>query len=273
MINLNGLLLAPTTRIPATQIILWRDLDSLNIDGIRIANFLQARQEKGDLPQAKFFIKNLEKLKAAVNPDRTNIIGVERIFKNAEERISKNENVSGHYFEAILGIAFVNAGFKIKEISAKKSLEVQNGQAYIKRREVDFVVIKDGIKYYIEAKAHIGRVIESDEKNKQTEFLVKIANRYNAVPVIVLNSVEATFTEDFELEDLMSKDFDDHDKRQIRRYLRNYPQLQFWRVPENRYQKAEDLNIVKRRQADLNRRIEVLQTSALPLGYAAMIEN
>ncbi len=240
MITLNGLLSVPS--YAGTTALLQKKTSPLNIDPIRIDNFLQARQLRGDLPQAKFFIKNLETLKIAVNPDGTGIKGVERIFNNAEERVSKGENVSGHYFEAVLGIAFLNAGFKVKEISPKKFIEPEDKQAYIKKREIDFVVIKNGIKYYVEAKVHIGRVIESDKKNNQTKFLIEIANEFGAVPVIVLNSAENTFTEDLELKGLVQKDFSGHDIRQITRYIERYPQLHFWKVPEGRYQTAEDLD-------------------------------
>jgi hypothetical protein len=226
MITLNRLLSAP----PYTDItaLLQKKTSPLNIDPARIANFLQARQLRGDLPEAKLFIENLERLETLVNPDRKRGIGVERIFENAEERVSKKENPSGHYFEARLGIAFVNAGFKIKEISAKKSLEQrdENMPAYIQRREFDFVVVKDGIKYYVEATKHIGRVIEADEKNQKTEFLVKIANKYGAVPVRVLDS------------------FSNKDKRQIAKHLENFPELRIWRVPEDSNQTIEDLDII-----------------------------
>lgn len=224
----------------------------LDIDAIRINRFFQSRQAKEDLFQATLFIQNLERLKNSKNPDGTKIIGVERIFENTEERISKGENLSGHYFEANLGVALINAGFKIKEVSAKKSLDdtPSNPKQYIQRREVDFVVIKDNIKYYVEAKVHIGRLIESDKKNKKTDFLVNISKKYGAVPVIILNSLEMAYPEDHDPQDLMQKDFSEHDKRQILKYLEKHPELKFWKVPDQRFTVIEDLNIINPRESE-----------------------
>lgn len=251
MINFNSIQQSRVPSIISERNLLPKLIYFLDIDETRINRFFQSKQAKENSLQAILFIQNLERLKNATNPDGTRIMGVERIFKNIEERISKGEDLSGHYFEATLGIALVNAGFKIKEISAKKSLEdtPSNPKQYIQRREVDFVAIKDNIKYYIEAKTHIGRLIESDTKNKKTDFLVDISNKYGAVPVVILNSLETDYSESYDSQDLIQKDFSAHDKRQILKYLERHPELKFWRVPDQRFQRVENLDIIDPRES------------------------
>lgn len=202
----------------------------------RIINFLEDRKESGDLENAIFFLYNLETLSNLQNKDGSQVKCVERVFENAEEAIEKGDKVHGFYFEPIAALSMMDAGFSIKEVSVR-SIE-RNGRteelidSHNSPREIDFIAEKDfgegTVKIFCDAKSSVVSLIMSNLSSKQTDALVELADKYDAVPAIILKTRDAKVSSDGTIDHFQGIGFSRKHRKQICRFLTDYPGLLIW---------------------------------------------
>jgi len=207
----------------------------------RIINFLEDRREFGDLESAIFFLHNLETMSNLTNKDGSRVIGVERVFENAEEAVEKGDKVHGFYFEAIAALSMMDAGFSIKEVSVRKierngTVEelIDNHGSY---REIDFIAEKDFgegvVRIFCDAKSSVVSMILSNRSTKQMDAFMEIADKYDAVPAIILKTRDAKVSSDGSIDYFQPKAISRKHQRQISRFLADYPGLLIWNESGN----------------------------------------
>lgn len=226
----------------------------------RIIDFLNDRRKAGDLKNAIFFLYNLETLSNLRNHDGSKVKGVERIFENAEEAVEKGDNVHGFYFEAIAALSLMEAGFSIKEVSVRQIK--RNGvveeliDSHGSYREIDFIAEKDlgeGVqKVFCDAKSSVVSMILSNGESRQTDAFVEIANKYGALPAIILKTREAKVSSDGSINYFQPIAITPKDKRQVFRYLTNYPELLIWDESGNNVVSNEEVQAQKEQRRILN---------------------
>lgn len=226
----------------------------------RIIDFLKDRKKAGDLKNAIFFLYNLETLSNLRNHDGSNVKGVERIFENAQEAVEKGDNVHGFYFEAIAALSLMEAGFSIKEVSVRQ-IE-RNGiveeliDSHGSPREIDFIAEKDlgeGVqKIFCDAKSSVVSMILSNDQNKQMGALVEIANKYGALPAIILKTREAKVSSDGSIDCFQPIAIKPKDKRQIFKFLTSYPELLIWDESGNNIVSNEEVDSWREERRILN---------------------
>ena len=210
-----------------------RDIFSFNE---RVVNFLYKRKTDGDLSNAMFFIRNLTSLAAIRYEDDSSIIGVERVFENAEDVLKKRGNLSGFYFEPIAALSLLENGYMIKELSARHFTNGQKTERFIssdrKEREIDIVAQKDLgdkiVTLFIDAKTCIAALRERDKKNHQVNALIELANKYDAVPIIVLRTKDPVITFDGKLMDYNPLSLSTRTNTDIANLLSGKKELLIW---------------------------------------------
>ncbi|GEM_PF-4866373 len=175
----------------------------------RVVDFIYKRKTAGSLSQAMFFIRNLTDLASVRYEDGSSIVGVERVFENAEEAHNEGKHLNGFYFEPMVTLSLLENGYKIKELSARYHVNGRGLEKLIssdrKEREFDIIAQKNTrdktVTFFIDAKTCIDALRASDRKNHQVDALVWLANKYDAVPIIVLRTKDPVITPDGKLMD------------------------------------------------------------------------
>lgn len=196
------------------------------------------RTEKNfrDLESAIFFLYNLETLSNIQNKDGSRVVGVERVFENAEEAIRNGDKVHGFYFEPIAALSMIDAGFNIKEVSVRQ-IE-RNGiveeliDSHGSPREIDFIAEKDfgegTVRIFCDAKSSVVSMILSNRSTKQMDAFMEIANKYDAIPAIILKTRDAKISSDGSIDYFQPKVISKKHQRYISRFLADYPGLLIW---------------------------------------------
>lgn len=226
----------------------------------RIVDFLYDRRKAKDLKNAMFFLYNLETLSNVRNPDGSKVKGVERVFENAEEAMVKGDRVHGFYFEAISALSLMERGFSIKEVSVRK-IE-RNGiveeliDTHGSPREIDFIAQKDfgeGVaQIFCDAKSSVVSMILSNEHSKQIDAMIEIANKYGALPAIILKTREAKISSDGSINYFQPFALKPKDKRQIIKFLTDYPKLLIWDETGSNVVSSEEVQAQKEERSELN---------------------
>lgn len=201
-----------------------------------IEDFLFMEKAAGDLPQAMLFIRNLSKLKAITYKDGSKIIGVERLFLNAEEAQAQGDNPQGFYFEALAALSLNKIAFKIEELSVRnvsnngkvETLRSSDG----KRREIDIIAKAkfhgETVTFFIDAKSSFASMLNSDQYNGQIDALIELADRYNAIPVVLLRTKRPVISRTGELLGFTKLTTEQETRRGMVDYLRSKSQLLIW---------------------------------------------
>ena len=202
----------------------------------RMVDFLLNREDAGELLQAKFFLRNLSRLRSIKYEDGSSIWKVGRLFRNAESAVKKEQRPSGFYFEAIAALSLIDAGFKVTRISKRRTTENGNitrlqGNDGVSR-EVDIVAEKviDGkkVQFYIEVKPSIGKVIENIN---EITALMEIAKESKAKQVVLFKDRDPVLTEDGELIRYEYIPFSKKEVKQIKNCSAEHPELLIWTLP------------------------------------------
>ena len=208
----------------------------------RMWEFLLNRKEAGELPQAKFFLRNLAKLRSIRYEDGSSIWKVGRLFRNTELAIKKGQNPSGFYFEAITALELIYAGFKVTRISKRRTFENGNierlqGNDGI-NREVDIAAEKiiDGkkIKFHIEVKSSVDGLMKAFYETKELKALMDVAKSHNVQQIVILKDREPILTEDGELFRYEYISLTSKEKKKIARCKNAFPDLSILTLSENK---------------------------------------
>ena len=156
----------------------------------RVAQYLELRYKVSDLARGKKFLKDLIILKTEFN-----VQGVDRLLKLAhgnELSFGKKDNVDsahGFYGHADLAVLLAKAGnLKVEDLAVRRIN--QSGQT---RRvpyligDIDIVASDSKTRYFIEVKSSVNGANGSLE---QLDSFVNFAQRYRAVPVLLLGNIE-----------------------------------------------------------------------------------
>ena len=81
---------------------------------------------------------------------------------------------------------------------------------------------------FIDAKTCIAALRERDKKNHQVNALIELANKYDAVPIIVLRTKDPVITSDGKLMDYNSLSFSTKTNTDIANLLSGKKELLIW---------------------------------------------
>ena len=124
----------------------------------------------------------------------------------------------------------------IKELSARHFTNGQNTKRFISsdgnEREIDIVAQKDIgdeiVTLFIDAKTCIDALKESNMKNHQVDALIELANKYDAVPIIVLRTKDPVITSDGKLMDYNPLSLSTRTNTDIANLLSGKKELLIW---------------------------------------------
>lgn len=152
-------------------------LDNPEFKNIKMKALLVSFMNKAGNPGIRF-IENLTKLA------QYHVSGTHKVFLNAAK---SGESVSGFYNEPIAALSLIERGFTVEKVSVTEDDSGISINGNDTRREIDIVAKKDSQVYYIDVKSSVHSLSSCwKHSKKQLEALAQIAERYNALPVILL---------------------------------------------------------------------------------------
>ncbi len=210
--------------------------ESNNFDYRFLLNdFLTNRRNFGEFEKAKQFLQNLYTVQTFTYEDDSRIYGAENILYRALEADKGNDMVHGYYFEPQVAINLIERGFKIEGVSVtgKQFTDPDDSR---KEREIDIIATKTyddmECRFFIDAKSSYYGIIKSHEKG-QLKALVKLSKKFDAVPVLVVDTRISIDDGTGHMIETSSIDCRRDKANKIRDVLIKYPSVLIW--DENGY--------------------------------------
>ena len=206
-----------------------------------VTEFLRSIERVNDLPHAKYFIRNLTKLK------KLGVKGIEVLLRRSQE---DDENcVHGHYCLADIAVLLTKNGFEVTHVAVSESVWDENPRSLTTRsgfkREIDVYAIKDGQKYFFKIKTTPDGLYD-DELSKVPD-LVDLAEQHGAIPVVILDTSVPVLDENGELLYTYPKTFKLDDVDKILKFVHEkkelYPNLEQWDEEGKPLQRIRELYI------------------------------
>lgn len=155
-----------------------------------VINFLSGRESKNDIIRAIALIKGLTELK------RLGVEGTKRVLLKAYKADLEGKCTDGYLTEVNTALSLIENSFTVHSLSVsqityhKKKIDLRSQDGI--RREIDIIASKDLgseiVPLFIEVKNSSEALEKSIQKNDQIAALVEIAERFNAVPVVILKT-------------------------------------------------------------------------------------